>query len=170
MAKKRTIVGSPLTPSVLSELGGVKEFPPTPTGFTPDGNWVNGYRIWTCHGYRETGNQDVGFLRLERTAGEGGEFTLLIHQQVVQTDGKVSVVSGDVRCRNDCLASPIRWELLSRGAYPTRRGEKDTPLHCFVQLGQGVLPCEYWLDPGHRLLAVISMNKAYILDDKAEKT
>ena len=56
-----------------------------------------------------------------------------------------------------------------RGLTKTKIGAEDIPLHCFVQLGSGILPCEYWLDERHRLLMVTSMNKAYILDDKAER-
>jgi hypothetical protein len=51
-----------------------------------------------------------------------------------------------------------------RGIYPMKMGTQSIPLHCFAQLGRGILPTEYWLDDRHRLLAVISMNKAYILD------
>ena len=68
MAKRkasRTIVGSPLTPGLLGELDALGKLPSTPGDFKPDGNWVNKYRIWTCHGYRESGNQDVGFVRLK---------------------------------------------------------------------------------------------------------
>jgi hypothetical protein len=56
-----------------------------------------------------------------------------------------------------------------RGVTPLKMDQTDKPLHCFVQTGSGILPYEYWLDNRHRLLAVISMNKAYILDDKAEQ-
>jgi hypothetical protein len=56
-----------------------------------------------------------------------------------------------------------------RGLYPMKIGDKNIPLHHFVQLGSGILPCEYWLDDHYRLLVVVSMNKAYILDEQAEK-
>ena len=42
------------------------------------------------------------------------------------------------------------------------------PLHRFSQLGRGILPYDYWLDVNHRLLLVVSHDKAYILDPKAE--
>jgi hypothetical protein len=233
MAKqKRTIVGENLTPTLLRELGGLEEFPPTPTDFKPDGNWVNTYRIWTCHGYRESGNQDVGALRLKRTPDSDSMFTLSVRQEVVQTDGMANVIEGTIKCRLDLLASPIEWALSSRfegpegeiipelgyrnhgtatgpatatacdwclfeamqrlafeksplkfdllegmslskpghrlsyrGIYPMKTGIRSIPLNCFAQLGRGILPTEYWLDDHHRLLAVISMNKAYILDE-----
>ncbi|MHC4324102.1 MAG: hypothetical protein ACYSUX_07500 [Planctomycetota bacterium] len=52
--KKRTIVGSPITPSMLVELDAVTKFSPAPGNFNPAGNWTHSYRIWTCHGYRES--------------------------------------------------------------------------------------------------------------------
>jgi len=42
-------------------------------------------------------------------------------------------------------------------------------LHRFYQLGNGTLPYEYWLDEQHRLVLVVTHNRAYILDDKAEE-
>ena len=42
MAKKqRTIVGSPLTPTLLKELDALNKLPFTPQDFKPDGNWVS---------------------------------------------------------------------------------------------------------------------------------
>jgi len=238
MAKqKRTIVGSPLTPSLLKELGDVDKFPLTSEDFDPEGNWEHTYRIWTCHGYRESGNDSVGFLQIRRSADAEKTFTLKVHQQVVQTDGLVNIIEATIKCRNNQPASPIRWntssrfigadnkplpqldkketglateavdrtagdwclfeavqrlafdkrtslsfdlleglslsktghQLFYRGVYPTNIPGLDS-LHCFVQLGSGILPYEYWLDDSHRLLMAISMNKAYILDNKAEKT
>ena len=234
MAKQaRTIVGENLTPTVLRELGAVDEFPRTPAGFQPDGNWTNNYRIWTCHGYRESGNETVGSFRLTRRADSKETFVLEVHQEIVQTDELTNVIEGTIECRNDKLASPVEWNLLSqftgsdgktiselgsrnhgvatesvtgttsdwglfevvqrlafdkksslrfdllegmslsksehrlsyRGTFPMKTGGRNVPLHCFAQLGRGILPNEYWLDDRHRLLAVISMNKAYILDE-----
>lgn len=115
MAKqKTTIVGENLTPTLLRELGAVDRFPPAPADFQPDGNWVNKYRIWTCHGYRESGNQNVGSLQITRCADSDETFTLKVHQEVVQTDGLTNVIDATVQCRNDHLASPIQWNLSSR--------------------------------------------------------
>lgn len=233
MAKqKTTIVGENLTPMLLKELGAVDNFAPTPVNFKPDGNWVNTYRIWTCHGYRESGNQDVGSLRISRRAGSNETFTLEVRQEVVQTDGLTNVIDATAECRNDLLASPVHWKLSSRflgkdgddiaelssskdskgyqqadqtttdwclfeavqrlafekqrflsfdllegmsiskpghrlsyqGTLTMKTGDRDMLLYCFIQLGSAILPCEYWLDDLHRLLAVISMNKAYILE------
>ncbi len=239
MAKKkqRTIVGSPLTPTLLDELGALSNYPPSSEDFKPDGNWINTYRIWTCHGYRQSGNQNVGFIRLKRIGESGKVFVLNVHQEVVQTDGITNIIDVTIKCRNNQLASPIEWKLSSRfvgadgknisglssnnngtatdemgrmtgdwslfeavqrlkisketvlgfdmlegqsllkkdqrlsyrGLSKTKIGGEVISLHCFVQLGNGILPCEYWLDENHRLLMVTSMNKAYILDDKAEK-
>ena len=233
MAKQtRTIVGENLTPTLLKELGAVEKFPHTPAGFQPDGNWTNKYRIWTCHGYRESGNENVGSLRITRRVDSNKTFVLKVLQDIVQTDELTNVIEGTIKCRNDKLASPVEWNLLSqfagpdgkfiselgsrnhgvatesvtgttgnwclfeavqrlafdkksslrfdllegmslsklehrlsyRGTYPMKMDGQSIPLHCFAQLGRGILPYEYWLDDRHRLLAVISMNKAYILD------
>jgi hypothetical protein len=198
---------------------------------------VNTYRIWTCHGYRESGNENVGFVRLKRIVDSDKTFELNVHQEVVQTDRITNIIDGTIKCRNNRLASPIQWDLASRfigangkpftelsskengriteetnkttgdwclfeavqrlafdkqislsfdllegislsklrhrlfyrGIHRMKMDNGDIPLHCFVQLGSGILPYEYWLDANHRLIAVTSMNKAYILDDRAEK-
>ena len=258
MAKKsakRTIVGSPLTPALLSQLSAIGEFIASSEDFRPDGNWVSTYRIWTCHGFRETGNQNVGFLRIERTAGKANQpFMLKVRQEVVQADGLLHTLEAEIKCLNNQLASPVQWHLRSnfldpnrqnmhdlgtderavidrniinvkaRGGhkfrrevgglltsdwclfeavqrlkfdkepslnfdileglsllkqgqrlsysdpYPMKMSGKNVSLHRFDQLGDGILPYEYWLDNNHRLMAVTSMNKAYILDEQAEKT
>jgi hypothetical protein len=235
VAKKRTIVGSPLTPGMLKELGAIRGFPPPSEDFAPDMNWEHAYRIWTCHGYRESGNDNVGYLRIRRTTDSDDHFALNVYRKVVQADALVHILEAKVKCRKNPLASPAEWELETcfvdadnnelphlrnsekglftavrdttgdwclfeavqrlefdkqrslnfrlleglnvskpdqrlfyRGVYPTRI-EGLNRLHCFAHLGSGILPTEYWLDDSHRLLAVISMNKAYILDDESEK-
>lgn len=232
MAKKRTIVGENLTPTLLRELGGVDKFPRTPAGFEADGNWTNKYRIWTCHGYRESSNEIVGSLEITRRADSAKTFVLTVRREVIQTDELTNVIDATIRCRTDRLASPREWKVSSRfmgpdrreiselsndeeggiaegagqvtgdwclfeavqrlafdkrtslsfdliegmslsktgqhlsyrGTFPTKTGAEGRPLHCFSQLGHGILPNEYWLDDRHRLLTVTSMNKAYILD------
>ncbi|MCP5116694.1 MAG: hypothetical protein GY953_38190 [bacterium] len=58
-----------------------------------------------------------------------------------------------------------------RLGYRGRYKWKGTPavLHWFQQIGYGVLPYEYWLDDDHRLLAVATHARAYILDEKANQ-
>lgn len=129
MAKKRTIVGSPLTPTLLQKLGGIGRLTPTPAGFKSNGNWVNSYRIWTCHGYRESGNQNVGFLRIQKkTGGEGNTFELYVEQAVMQTDAMLNTVKTRITCLNNEYASPVRWHLSSRFVGPTGKilGELST--------------------------------------------
>jgi hypothetical protein len=234
-ARKRTIVGSPLSLDMLKELDAIRGFPPPSGDFVPGADWEHTYRIWTCHGYRESGNDNVGYLRIRRTAGSGDHFALNVYRKVVQTDALVHILEARVTCRKNPLASPVAWELESRfvdannnelpelrnkenhnvtggvdttsdwclfeavqrlafdrqtslnfrlleglniskpdqhlfyrGVYPTKI-EGVNQLHCFVQLGSGILPTEYWLDNSHRLLAVTSMNKACIFDDESDK-
>ena len=129
MAKKRTIVGSPLTPTLLKELGGFDRLPPTPADFKPDGNWVNSYRIWTCHGYRESGNENVGFLRIQKkTEGGSNTFELHIEQAVLQTDAMLNTIKTQITCLNNEYASPVKWHLSSHFIDPTGKilGELST--------------------------------------------
>ena len=113
--RRRTIVGSPLTPGLLTELGGFGELPPAPNGFAPDGAWSHTYRVWVCHGYRETGNKNVGFLKIERAPDKAeGTFTLNVEQQIVHMEGVLNTVRAEIACLNDQLGSPIRWHLSSR--------------------------------------------------------
>ena len=57
-------------------------------------------------------------------------------------------------------------------AYSDGRAERleksGLELLCFHQIGGGILPYEYWLDSNHRLIAVITGNRAYLLDEGAE--
>mgnify|MGYP000997166384 CR=1 FL=1 len=64
----RTILGTPLIPGVLHDLGalGASFPPPRPKDFDPTGAWTHVYRVWTCHGYIEEDNDTVGFLRVDR--------------------------------------------------------------------------------------------------------
>ena len=117
MAKKkskRTIVGVPLTPVLLAELGAADKFSPAPKDFQPEGSRVQKYRIWTCHGYRESGNQSVGFLRIDRaSADREGSFALRVERKVVQTDGLVHATTAKITCLSDQTTSPIEWRLSS---------------------------------------------------------
>jgi len=114
MPPKRTIVGDPLTPSLLRELDAFTGFPATPDDFEPTGNWTNAYQIWTCHGYRESGNDLDGLLRIQRRAGRSaGPFALEVHQEILNDGAALNVVDASIACSDDELASPVRWELSS---------------------------------------------------------
>lgn len=248
----RTIVGEPMTPDLMTRIGGLTGFPPTPEDYQPDGNWVNTYRIHTCHGYFEDGNEDQGVLRIERVAGDSEDaFTLKFHHKIVNDEGRTNVVEAEARCNNDLLASLVEWKLTSefvdlegnpmaglgseekgratgtgvaitmgahtlehntpwpvtadwclfeavqrmrfqqgsspafdfveglrlireqhrlsyRGPYAMKRKGLPATMYWFHQIGSGVLPYEYWLDDRHRLLAVATHARAYVLDDGAE--
>lgn len=55
--------------------------------------------------------------------------------------------------------------LYYKGKAVEKWGAKTVALHCFEQIGEGVLPYEYWLNEHHRLVLVITGNRAYILKE-----
>ena len=118
MAKKskqdRTIVGSPLTPKMLDVTGGLVNFPVEYSDFDADGDWTNTYRIFTCHGYRKTGNDNLGVLRIRRRQRDKGTFALNVSQRIVNSEAIINLIDADIVCRRDALASPVRWTLSNR--------------------------------------------------------
>ncbi len=112
--KKREIIGSPLTPKLLNELGVFKSFPDTPEDFKPDGSWTNHYRIWACHGYRESGNKDVGYLRLQRRkSSSDNKFTLNVHQELAGAEGSVNIIDAEIICMYEQISFPVKWKYKS---------------------------------------------------------
>jgi len=108
------IVGRPLSPKVLEDIGVIGGFPETPAGFDPRASWVHRYRIWLCHGYYGLLNLDAGYLRIRRTAGSNDEaFTLDVEQKQVNWEGIVQVMTARIECRGDELSSPLRWTFTS---------------------------------------------------------
>ena len=59
-------------------------------------------------------------------------------------------------------------KLTYRGVYPFKYTNKEVKLQWFNEIGNGVLPYEYFVDDAHRVLLATSLNKAIILDDNAE--
>jgi hypothetical protein len=72
-------------------------------------------------------------------------------------------------CWRDSVFKPDQT-LVYKGKIEQNINDKVLVLHRFDHTGPGNLPWEYWLDDQHRLLAVISMNKTYWLDDNAVET
>jgi hypothetical protein len=111
-AKKRTIVGSPLTPEMLDELGALSEMSPSPV--LAAGAWTDTYRIFACHGYRESGNETVGALKIQRTPSQSGDtFVLNVTQRINNDAGIVHVLDAQITCQADRLATPIKWRTKS---------------------------------------------------------
>lgn len=112
--KKRTIVGSPLTPEMLLQLGAVSDFSPAEKPFAPAGQWTCRYRIWACHGYRESGNTDVGFLQIQRTStGTDKRFELGILQEIKNEGGTLNRVTATIDCIEGDLSYPVQWSYAS---------------------------------------------------------
>jgi len=112
--KNRKIVGYPLNPGILQELEVFNDIPEIEGNFDPDGEWTQIYRIWRCHGYRKSGNQDSGFLRLHRTPVDKDTFTLNIEQYIVNSEFIVRNNIVEVKCQKDLLSTPLQWHQKTR--------------------------------------------------------
>ena len=112
--KKRTIVGSPLTPQMLFQLGATSGFSPDEKPFNPAGEWTNRYTIWTCHGYRESGNMDVGFLQIQRgPTGSDKRFELQVHQEIRNEEGSLNRIVARIDCMEGDISYPVKWHYTS---------------------------------------------------------
>jgi len=113
-------------PDLLQELKALSPFPPMDVAFSPEREWKNVYRIWTCHGYRESGNANRGFLTVERkNRGSKTGFTLTVNQTIANDQKIRQSLSAEMECRADALASPVRWKLSSRFTGPDGREIAD---------------------------------------------
>jgi len=111
--RPRSPVGSPLDPASLHAMGALKAIPPPPPGFDVSGAWTQTWRIWTCYGYRESGNMNAGFLRIQRVA-EGAPFTMKVAQELVTPDRVVHRIDATMQCEHNRLSTPVGWTLSSR--------------------------------------------------------
>ena len=120
MAKKRTIVGYPLVPDLLGDLNLLQGFPETPADFDPNGQWTNTYRIMTCHGYREEGNEDIGLLRLSKSPDTDDTFRLQVDREIVNDEHRLHKYAAEIICRKDLSASPVSWRLSNQFTAPNQ--------------------------------------------------
>lgn len=120
MAKKnRIVVGAPLTPASLGEMGALEDFPSATSPFDPKGSWTNLYRVWANHGYTNDGLINVGFLKIERKPdGPGKGASLEVEQQILNDGAQIHRIRADIRCAPNSLASPVEWALSSGFAGP----------------------------------------------------
>ena len=107
----RKVVGSPLSPRLLFDMDAYQDLPAAEPGFDPGGAWTHTYTIWTCHGYRASGNKVVGSLRVTRTPGPPP--TLAVEQAIANDQGNLHRIEATVACAGDRLSSPLHWQLES---------------------------------------------------------
>ncbi len=125
-AKKRTIVGAPLTPQMLDELGALNEMSPVDVSREGEGHWTDTYRIWACHGYRESGNETVGSLKIERMPSQSGHtFVLNVTQRINNDADIVHSLGAQITCQADRLATPIKWRTNSTFRDPKGKTVRD---------------------------------------------
>jgi len=99
-----------LSPRVLAEMGAFSGSPALPAGCDVAGDWSQTYRIWGNSGRFRFQNKDMGYLRIDRRRdGEG--LTFQVDHVLVNADGIENTVKAGILCRDDELASPVRWRL-----------------------------------------------------------
>jgi len=99
-----------LSPRVLAEMGTVTGFPAVPPGYDARADWTQTYRIWGNSGLFRFQNKDMGFLRIDRRRS-GQELEFGVEQVLVNADGIENTMKARIACRDDQLASPVRWTL-----------------------------------------------------------
>lgn len=114
-----------MSPALLVRIGAITKLPGPSRNFKPETAWVNKYRIHTCNGYVESGNENVGVLRLERIPGEDSGFTLKVRQRIVNSNGEVHTTDAGIRCMTGEIGSPAEWSLASRFEDVTGRVVED---------------------------------------------
>ena len=95
---KRTRVGYPLSPQIFIELGEIVR-----VGFTSkdvnNPEWKKLFRIYTNHGYRESGNVNDGYLKLTKSrigTVEDNSWTLDVEQKIVQREANVNLIKATI--------------------------------------------------------------------------
>jgi hypothetical protein len=137
--RKRTIVGEPLAPRILGEMGALPAgWPEGGGGFDPEGRWTGTWRVWTCHGYVEQSNETRGHLRIERApSADGASVSLKVGQRIRHKSGPRHVLAADIACRADDLATPLRWTLESSFENPPQAEPAEIRLRVEGELRPG---------------------------------
>jgi hypothetical protein len=78
------------------------------------------------------------------------------------------------------LAEPLRFDMVEelelfkprqtlarRESVPVELGGRTVTLHRYVQVGDGILPYDYWLDDRRRVLLAVGGMRAYVFDPNA---
>jgi len=145
----RRRVGQPLTPSLLKKMAVFKHLSPPDETFDAAGDWTGTYRIWACHGFLRNGNNDFGFLRIDRRIENLDEtFTLEITQHLHQAQGMTHIIKAEVECRADALATPLKWYLSSRFVSIDEESPDDLAAEETVRVDESGLDIE---TAGHKL-------------------
>jgi hypothetical protein len=101
-----------LSPRILAAMGAFDGFAARPPGYDVSADWTQTYRIWGNSGRFRFQSRNMGYLRIERTRfSEGLRFD--VDHVLVNADGIENSVKAELICRDDELASPVRWRLES---------------------------------------------------------
>jgi len=99
-----------LCPRVLAEMGAFDAFPPVPGDYQVDGDWTQTYRIWGNSGRFRFQNKDMGCLTVRRVRS-AGRIEFFVDRVLVNADGIEHISKAHIECRDDELATLVRWKL-----------------------------------------------------------
>jgi hypothetical protein len=107
-------VSRPLSPTRLTELGVLKRFPVSLSGFDPQRGFRHDYQLWITYGhFPHSGNRTVGALKLRKNDPAGEIQKLDIVQSYSNAEEVVHSLTAAVTCRHDRIAQPQEWLLTS---------------------------------------------------------
>jgi len=113
--EKRAPVARPLSPTRLTELKAIDEFPKVREDFDPQGAFKHEYDLWITYGYfPDRRNRVVGGLKLSKASPDGGKFKLGVVQTFMNSQSVLHTLTASANCSHDQLARPRRWRLRSK--------------------------------------------------------
>ncbi|OVE79685.1 hypothetical protein BVY01_01785 [bacterium I07] len=137
--RNRIRVGTPLTPEMLDSLNALNPVAGLPENFDSRGDWEHTYRIWSCHGYKKSGNDDRGFLKLKRRLTNSGSVLMNVEQNILNHAGFLNTIKSDIECKDDMMATPLQWKIDSMFIGPDGKRIEDLGTRDRAKASDGVI-------------------------------
>jgi len=105
----------------------LEDFRPPDGPHNPQGDWQLDYGVYTLGSIRGHGGRAGGLTLRRKALANGGAVLDVDYQKTVRPD-LAQQVAGQVRCRGDALATPLRWTFTSQIVDPSANPVEHTPL------------------------------------------
>jgi len=113
--KKTSPVSRPLSPTRLTELKALGEFPGVRESFDSQDAFKHEYDLWITYGhFPHRGNRVVGGLKLSKAKPDGGKFKFGVVQTYKNSQSVVHTLTASATCSHDQFALPRQWRLRSK--------------------------------------------------------